>query len=99
MLLNLVDYITPVDSGVSATQWDFSYPTNNLQKEEIKRGEILLIEAFIINLFGRLILIGCKEIASWLSESEGVSEAVARVITATLEIEKSYFYVISLFGR
>ena len=43
----------------------------------------------VINLFGRLILIGCKEIAWWLSESEGVSEAEVRVITATLEIEKS----------
>ena len=43
----------------------------------------------VIYLFSRLILIECKEIASWLSESEGVSEAEARVITATLEIEKS----------
>ena len=53
--MNLVDYITPVDSGVSATQWDFSYPTNNLQKEEIKRGEILLIEA-LIRLFIYLVV-------------------------------------------
>ena len=58
MLLNLVDYITPVDSGVSATQWDFSYPTNNLQKEEIKRGEILLIEA-LIRLFIYLVVSSC----------------------------------------
>ena len=36
-----------------------------------------------INLFGRLLLIG------WLSESEGVLEAEARMITATREIEKS----------
>ena len=52
----------------------------------------------VINLFGRLTLIGWKEMAWWLSESEGVSEAESRVITATLEIEKS-LYVISLFGR
>ena len=52
----------------------------------------------VLNLFGRPILLGCKEMAWWLSESEGVSEAEARVITATLEIE-ILFYVISLFGR
>ena len=43
----------------------------------------------VINLFGRLTLIGCEEMAWLLSESEGVSEAESRVITATLEIEKS----------
>ena len=42
----------------------------------------------VLNLFGRPILIGCKEMARWLSQSEGVSEGEARVITATLEIEK-----------
>ena len=90
--MNLVNYITPVDSGVSATQWDFSYPTNNLQKEEIKRARRdPFNRSFnsVIYLFSRLILIEYKEIASWLSESEGVSEAEARVITASLEIEKS----------
>ena len=45
----------------------------------------------VIYLFSRLILIGYKEIASWLSESEGVSDAEARVITATLEIENHKF--------
>ena len=32
-------------------------------------------------------MIGCK-VARWLSEAEGVSEVEARVMTATLEIEK-----------
>ena len=31
----------------------------------------------------RLILIRCKEMARWLSEAEGVSDAYARMITAT----------------
>ena len=33
-------------------------------------------------------MIGCKEVARWLSEAEGVLEAEARVMTASLEIEK-----------
>ena len=32
-------------------------------------------------------MIGCK-VARWLSEAQGVSEVEARVMTATLEIEK-----------
>ena len=62
---------------------------NNLQKEEIKGGGPFN-GSFnsVINLFSCLILIGCKEMASWLFESEGVSEAETRVITTTLEIEK-----------
>ena len=43
----------------------------------------------VLNLFGRPILIGCEEMAWWWTEAEGLSEAEARVITATLEIEKS----------
>jgi len=43
----------------------------------------------VLNLFGRPILIGCEEMAWWWTEVEGLSEAEARVITATLEIEKS----------
>ena len=73
-------------------QWVFSDPTNNLLKDEIKRGEDPFNTSFNsvpINLFGRLFLIGWKEMAWWLSESEGVLEAEARMITATREIEKS----------
>ena len=33
-------------------------------------------------------MIGCKEVARWLSEAEGVSEVEARLMTATLEIKK-----------
>ena len=58
----------------------------------MKRGEDPFNTSFNsvpINLFGRLFLIGCKEMAWWLSESEGVLEAEARMITATREIEKS----------
>ena len=43
----------------------------------------------VLILIGRPILIGCEEMAWWLTEAEGLSEAEARVITATLEIEKS----------
>ena len=56
------NYITPVDSGVSATKWDFSDQINNLKKEEIKGESILLIEA-LMRLFSSHILIGCKEMA------------------------------------
>ena len=42
----------------------------------------------VIYLFSCFILTGCREMARWLSEAEGVSEAGARVITATREIEK-----------
>ena len=56
---------------------------------------ILLIEALIrlfiyifIYLFSCLILIGCKEVARWLSEAEGVSGIEAKLITATLEVKK-----------
>ena len=43
----------------------------------------------VLILIGRPILIGCEEMTWWLTEAEGLSEAEARVITATLEIEKS----------
>ena len=56
------NYITSVDSGVSATKWDFSDQINNLKKEEIKEESILLIEA-LMRLFSSHILIGCKEMA------------------------------------
>ena len=84
-----MDYITPAASGVSATQWDFSDPMNNLQKrnkmkaDPFNRSFNSLIYLFIY-LSSFLILIGCKEVARWLSEAEGVSGAEARVITATL---------------
>ena len=39
-------------------------------------------------LFSSLFMIGCNEVARRLSEAEGVSEAEARVMTASLEIEK-----------
>ena len=42
----------------------------------------------VIYLFSCLILIGCKEMARWLSEAEEVSGAEARVITAILVIKK-----------
>ena len=42
----------------------------------------------VIYLVSCLILIVCKEMARWLSEVEGVSEAEGKVITAILEIEK-----------
>ena len=56
-------------------------PLNSLRKEEIKEVGILLIEALIrlfIYLFSSLISIGCKEMARWLSEAEGISGADAR---------------------
>ena len=42
----------------------------------------------VIYLFSCFILTGCREMARWLFEAEGVSGAEARVITTTLEIEK-----------
>jgi len=34
VLMNPVDYITPVDSGLSATQWGFSDPTTIYRKKK-----------------------------------------------------------------
>ena len=53
-----------------------------------------------IYLFSCLILIGCKEVARFLSEARGVSGAEARVITATLRSRNNNFMsFISLEGE
>ena len=64
---------------------------NNLQKlKKTKKEGDPFNRSFnsVISLFSCLVLFGCKEMARWLSEAEGVSKAEARVMTTTLEIEK-----------
>ena len=71
-------------SGVGTTQWDFSDSMNRNKR----RGDAFERRLNPAQLFSCVIMIGCKEVARWLSEAQGVSEVEARLMTATLEIEK-----------
>ena len=70
--------------GFCGSNEQFTERINKTRGDPFKRSFLS-----VLNLFGRPILIGCEEMAWWLSESEGVSEADVRMITAALEIEKS----------